>query len=187
MKAKELPTQEYLNECLTYDPETGLLYWKTRPLEHFVSQSAYRTWNTRFAGKRAFDNNDSDGYKIGALLGVKWKAHRIIYKMIHGIDPDIIDHGSGDVSDNRIDKLSNSDEIGNGRNQKLRSTNKSGIMGVYWHTALNKWRAQIRGNGKTIHLGYFDSLEEAAAVRKAAEVELGYHPNHGRDLQTVTF
>ena len=29
-------------------------------------------------------------------------------------------------------------------------------------------------------LGRFDSLDEAVAAKKAAEVRLGYHPNHGR-------
>ena len=33
-KDKELPV-EYLRECFHYDPETGELTWKERPLSHF--------------------------------------------------------------------------------------------------------------------------------------------------------
>jgi hypothetical protein len=29
-------------------------------------------------------------------------------------------------------------------------------------------------------LGNFDSFSDAVEARKAAEVEYGYHPNHGR-------
>jgi hypothetical protein len=33
---------------------------------------------------------------------------------------------------------------------------------------------------RDIHLGYFDTMEEAAAARSAALVTHGFHPNHGR-------
>lgn len=37
---------------------------------------------------------------------------------------------------------------------------------------INKYVAQIRYNGKTYHLGCFDTLEEAKKVREQKELEL---------------
>jgi hypothetical protein len=42
------------------------------------------------------------------------------------------------------------------------------------------WQARIRVNNRHIYLGVFDSMEEAVRVRKIAEREYGFHPNHGR-------
>lgn len=49
--------------------------------------------------------------------------------------------------------------------------NTSGYPGVSWDVSRDKWKAQIKVNGKNIHLGRFDTLEEAIDCRKKAENE----------------
>jgi hypothetical protein len=49
-----------------------------------------------------------------------------------------------------------------------RSGSKAGIRGVDWHRASGQWRARVTHNGKQIHVGLFDTAEEAG--RAAAEV-----------------
>jgi hypothetical protein len=44
----------------------------------------------------------------------------------------------------------------------------------------NRWRATIRGENGREELGEFTNKSDAIAVRKAREVEIGYHKNHGR-------
>src|SRR5271166_1238189 len=46
---------------------------------------------------------------------------------------------------------------------------KSGYTGVYWQKSRNKWAANITIKSKTIHLGRFNSLEDAISARKKAE------------------
>ena len=48
-----------------------------------------------------------------------------------------------------------------------------------WYEKLQKWNARISIDGKLKHLGYFDTIEEAAEARERAKYLLGYHPNHG--------
>jgi len=52
---------------------------------------------------------------------------------------------------------------------RLYSNNKSGVRGVSWSKPRGKWEAHIWVDGKKCNLGYFKTIEEAAAARKAAE------------------
>ena len=55
-------------------------------------------------------------------------------------------------------------------NQKRNSKNKSGKTGVYQKKD-GKFRAKITKDRKVIFLGDFDTIEEAIAVRKEAELK----------------
>jgi hypothetical protein len=57
-------------------------------------------------------------------------------------------------------------------NQVLSSNNKSGTKGVSFQKFKNKWRAIVVVLGKSIHLGYFDTKEEATIVRQTKAIEL---------------
>ncbi|MGM0124880.1 hypothetical protein IGI37_002274 [Enterococcus sp. AZ194] len=54
-------------------------------------------------------------------------------------------------------------------NSKIPSSNTSGVKGVTWSKKANKWKAQIGFQNKTIYLGLFSNVQEAADARKAAE------------------
>jgi hypothetical protein len=55
------------------------------------------------------------------------------------------------------------------QNAGKRSSNTSGHPGVSWHKRIYKWQARITHNYRDIFLGYFNTIEEAIAARKAAE------------------
>jgi hypothetical protein len=67
----------------------------------------------------------------------------------------------------------------NQRNMKRYVNNTSGYTGVR-RTASGKWQALITDNGRRLHLGVFEDVEDAAAAYRAKADELGYHKNHGR-------
>lgn len=163
-----LPSQEELQSLLDYDPETGRLFWKPR-------SSGWPGFNTRYAGQEAFTAVDSGGYRIGSVLKIRHRAHRVIWKLVHGTEPEQIDHEDGDRQNNRLKNLRPVTDAQNKKNTKRRSDNRSGTVGVGLHSD-GKFRARIG----TEHLGLFDTIEEAVAVRKAAEVTHNYHQNHGR-------
>ena len=54
-------------------------------------------------------------------------------------------------------------------NKSRQSNNTSGSIGVFCYKAKNKWRAHIQKDGKNIHLGYFETKEEAIEARSKAE------------------
>ena len=51
------------------------------------------------------------------------------------------------------------------------ANNSSGITGVYWDKATQKWKAQIMVAGKQIHLGRFDVKADAGAVVEVARLK----------------
>ena len=167
---------------LDYDPSTGLLTW--RPREPLTRGD--RNFNTRFAGKPAFTSQRPDGYFEGAIHNRLYRAHRVAWAVVHGVWPDKIDHINGDRSDNRLTNLRSVTVAENCLNLRLRSSNKSGRIGVSWFARDGKWRASGYINRRVTNLGHFDDLNEAIAVRERFERDHGYHSNHGRALHVAT-
>ena len=98
---KALPTKEELLDMFDYSPDTGILTWRFRPAG--FPRAAW--WNSVYAGKQA-GGLHSDGKYIRVMIqNVHHFAHRVIWKMVHGVDPGYIDHINGVYSDNRIENL----------------------------------------------------------------------------------
>lgn len=182
MATKTLPPQAALNQFLRYEPETGKLYWRHRSDDMFESgdERTRNTWNARYAGQEAFITPNAKGYLYGCIHKQKMKAHRVIWKMVTGEEPDQIDHINGSNDDNRWCNLRDVTAQENQKNLKKPKNNTSGVIGVTWDAARELWAAEIWSGNKKQHLGRFASFEKAVAVRKTAERKLGFHPNHGR-------
>ena len=182
---KKTLTQAELKRLLNYDPDTGQLTWKPRPLEMFshcknpVQQC--NAWNVRHAEKPAFTSDDGDGYLLGTIHGKSYKAHRVIVCLMSGKwPPNEVDHINGIRDDNRWENINPATQSENSRNTKMRIDNTSGITGVCWHKASKNYIAQIHSNvGKRI-CKYFSTKEEAIAQRKAWERDFGYSIRHGK-------
>ncbi len=76
-----VPDVAFLHQCFVYLPETGDLVWRDRPVHHFQTEPASRTFNTRYAG-RAVRAKDSSGYYMVDVNRRTYKAHRLIYSMM---------------------------------------------------------------------------------------------------------
>lgn len=160
-------TTERAKQLFNYCPMTGKLFNK-------VSRS------TAMIGQEAGSKNDR-GYCNVSVDGKNYLVHRVIWLMVYGTWPDDqIDHVNGIRDDNRLCNLRAVGQIENMRNRKTPKSNSSGTMGVHWNKRESCWRARIKVNGNLIELGHFKEKAEAIAARKAAELELGFHPNHGR-------
>lgn len=186
MAKRELPDPELLRKLLRYEPETGNLYWKPRTPDMFTdsqktAEHQCNNWNSRYAGKPAFTADNGHGYPYGTVCKHKLVAHRVIWAIVTGSWPTKqIDHINGDRTDNRFENIRDVSRSENLRNMALPKSNTSGVMGVHWFKNAKRWSANIRVSGKSKHLGYFDTKEEAAKARAIAERKYGYHPNHGR-------
>ncbi|WP_111519392.1 HNH endonuclease signature motif containing protein [Cupriavidus phytorum] len=180
-------TQEYLKELLSYDKDTGEFRWKPRGFCLFKTEHAAKIWNTRFPGTAA-GNVDVKGYRKIVIHQRSYKAHRLAWLYVYGEWPGAdlqIDHINGIRSDNRIANLRAVPPVENSRNLRPGRVGRSGLFGVHWDAKWNRWRAKIHEKGATVELGSFKTREEAIAARKAAEVRLGYHENHGKTVEQI--
>jgi hypothetical protein len=74
-----------------------------------------------------------------------------------------VDHINGNSLDNRKDNLRVCTRAENIRNSRKKRKKASSIYrGVSWRKVNKKWVARIQYNKKYIHLGYFDTEEDAA-------------------------
>lgn len=186
MKHRVEPSIERLREAIDYDPQTGVMVWRVRPSSHFnaKAQSAEliaARINSRLSGKPALNSVDSKGYLFGGFDGRLLRQHRAAFAICFGCWPqDEVDHINGDRTDNRIANLRAASHRENGVNAKMGTHNTSGRIGVYWRTDRGRWQARIHSRGTTHALGTFANFDDAALARKEAEIEHGFHPNHGR-------
>lgn len=165
MTPKVRPIAPHLRALLDYDPESGTLTWKTRPL-----RSDGRPNNAIRPGSEAGWLDVSTGYRRVGVLGTQIHAHRLAYFLFHDAWPEEIDHVNGDKTDNRIANLRAASHAENLRNVKRRADNTSGHPGVSWSRRDKKWYAYIRVDGKTRSLGRHDTLEDAIAARRRGEI-----------------
>lgn len=141
-----------VRSVLSYCPETGALTWTAR----------------RFgvtAGTEA--GTEHKGYRRVKIFGRLLLSHRLAWAIYHGVWPENeIDHINRVRSDNRIANLREAHRSGNMIN-RMYPTGASGITGVSKHRC--GWQATIRIEKKSVHLGLFRTIEEAAIARAAAE------------------
>lgn len=173
-----------LNDLLVYHHETGTLTWKERGMEWFSSSRSRAVWNAKYAGKKAGSvHTDNTGRKCihVSINNRKYKGHRICWELINGPIPDgmTIDHIDHNPLNNKISNLRLASQVEQKRNMPIQKNNSSGVVGVGWSKKAKRWRARIGVNGRGIEIGTIDSLGEAIEMRKRAEVEYGFHKNHG--------
>jgi hypothetical protein len=102
-----------------------------------------------------------------------YQLHRLVYKYfneewdITDISRDNqIDHININPLDNKIENLRILNCSQNTRNQNKRKNCSSKYKGVSWDKQNNKWRADIKINGKSKNLGSFDNEEDAYLAYK---------------------
>jgi len=146
---KPLPDQSALIKVLRYEEDSGRLYWKIA--------AGRRVRAGDLAGSQ-----HPDGYWMICVFGRHYAAHRIIWKIVYGVDPiNDVDHIDGNRSNNRRSNLRSATPLQNRQNKNGWGARRKG----------RKWGAQIQVNGRKIHLGTFESEEAARAAYVAAARE----------------
>lgn len=156
-------------ELFRYNYETGVLYWRWR-----INSRVPKTLE-------AGTQRKPSGYLYVSVHGRLYPVHRIVMLMCYGFYGEglEVDHINHVRNDNRLVNLRFVTHGENMRNKSVSSKNASGVTGVDFLKAKKKYRARITVDRKVIHLGYFETLEEAAAARAEANLKFKFNNNHG--------
>lgn len=142
-------TPEQVMENLTYNPETGELFWR-------------KTGKGRPPLGTPAGVINALGYRTIGLAGKRHYAHRIAWLIHYGWWPsNQIDHINGDRADNRITNLRECSHAENQLNRHAPRPNKHGFKGVDVCPKSGRFRARVVVRKKKHNLGYFDTAEEA--------------------------
>lgn len=153
-------TAERLRELLDYDPETGVFVWRVGRRGKGALGSVAGSLGPRGYLRLTVDSQD-------------YRAHRAAWLYVHGRWPAAeLDHINGQRDDNRLGNLREATHAENMQNRARHRNNTSGSAGVNWCGRKRRWVARICVDGRRRHLGYFATLEAAAAAYLAAKAEL---------------
>jgi hypothetical protein len=141
-------TQEYLQSLFDY--RDGELYWKNHK---------YKGLNGKIAGTLK-----PNGYKQVLINKRAYQAHRIIFLMLNGYLPKLIDHKDTNPSNNKIENLRPATNSENSKNCKIFKTNKSGFKNIYWNKRNKKWQVYISVDKKQKYFGQYFDIEVAKFV-----------------------
>ncbi len=112
-------------------------------------------------------------YLTGLCRGKKvinLRVHRLVAKTFipNTENKNQVDHIDNNKTNNDVNNLRWATNQKNSRNKGIGKTNTTGINRVGWYEKYKKWRAYVDIDVIKIHLGYFDSKEEAQEKRISA-------------------
>lgn len=141
------------NEYFVYDEVTGLLHWRKSPARCIQ------------IGDVASRFHKHKGCMVVTLKGVQYKVHRVIWAMMRGACPPIIDHIDRDATNNRLENLRAADVYLNAANASVHQDKGSGLprgMDIRG----NRYRVKINNTAHNIKVEkLFKTYEEAEAFR----------------------
>lgn len=165
---KDYLIPELVKLYLNYDPISGWLTWIRKPSNKVI------------IGNRAGTQVNGRDNRIIHLFGEVYIEHRLIWFMQTGKWPvgdiDHIDHNESNNAWNNLREVSHAE---NTLNLSKRKDNTSGVIGVQ-KTKRGTWLTEIQNKQLNVRKSKtFKTFEEAVAMRKQWEQELGFHVNHG--------
>lgn len=140
-------TAERLREVVHYNPIDGIFTWRVAKPRYAIGSVAGRI--------------RSDGYYAIKIDQRDYLAHRLAWLYTNGYSAIEIDHKNGNRDDCRIENLRECTRSQNFANRGPKP-GRSLPKGV--RPCRSRFQARIVFNRKEIHLGIFDTVEEARAA-----------------------
>jgi len=146
-----------LRKLLSYEPTTGIFRWLVDGRNQYQRKGAVAgCWSPQ-------------GRFIIGIEGKRYVASRLAVLYMTGRWPRaLVDHANRNPRDNRWSNLREASSSENLHNMRMRDNNQVGLKGVILCRDTGRYRARINVNYRDIHLGRFDTAEEAHAAYIAA-------------------
>ena len=125
------------------------------------------------------------GYgRFGIDASTNMLAHRMAWELMRGPIPDGMEIDHRRTCPKRCCNPAHLRTVTHKQNGENRAgprrDNTSGVHGVTWHRASQRWQVKIKHDGDWHWVGRFDTLEEADAAARAKRNELFTHNDADR-------
>lgn len=159
---RKRPTIKDIRQCFSYDPASGEIRW-------------LRCCHVSRIGSIAGWVGGNHPYRHISISGeYSLLAHHVAWAIHFGRWPKSIDHINGDGTDNRLCNLRECDQKTNSQNiRKAKVNSLTQVLGVWKHPN-GRFRATICIDGKSKHIGYFSTPEDAHAAYRVVKAKV--HP-----------
>jgi hypothetical protein len=146
---------EALRKMIDFNPDTGVFKWRER-------EDVPPKINGRRSGKIAGCFDKKTGHILIGINGRLYLAHRLAWLHFYGEWPaNHVDHINCDRSDNSIRNLRDATHSQNLWNRGASRISSTGFKGVTANKRSGGFFARITANGKTRHLGTFETAVDA--------------------------
>jgi len=153
-----------LNNLFDVYPNEGKFVWKNVSKHH-------KRLNGQEAGCPCATHNKKLYWTI-KINNTRYKRGRLMFLYVYGKFPNpCIDHINGNSIDDRIENLREATVLENAWNHKNRKRKIDLPMGVR-NMANGKFQARISYKGKQLHLGVFETPNEAKVIYETKRKEL---------------
>lgn len=160
-------TKEIIRQLVTYNEDTGEIYWKG-----LIHKSYDITKEAGFI--TTYDR------RVITINSKPYYASQLAYLYMEGYIPNEIDHKDTNSMNDAWENLRDCSKSQNQHNKNIQINNTSGVKGISYHRRVRKWQAQIKLHGKYYSAGYHRTLEEAKVAIEVLRVKLhGEFANHG--------
>lgn len=151
----------YLRSQVTLNKITGELYWKQQSSKGTRKMS------------RPIGSAHTGGYLCFSIvhMGKKYYLlnHRVVFFLDNGFWPVGVDHKDRIKSNNRPDNLRECTQKLNGGNRLAKNGGK--YKGVHYRKDRGTWSAQVTQNRKSVKLGTYTCVKEAALAYNYAALD----------------
>lgn len=165
MPVKILPLQIMLRQLFNYDPNQGVLVWRSADEIRIVFSAGYAQRN---AGQVAgYVKNQKGGRRrYVTIQGIKYLHYRLVYAWHYGPIPDgkLVDHINRQTLDDRIENLRIASRAENSRNNSAR--------GYFWDKHSGKWIVKVKADGKYHYGGLFTHEHKASLAARELKKRL---------------
>lgn len=164
MDSKNYITHNELIAKISYESETGNFFWNVNS-------------GSRAKIGQKLGSYDMYGYLTVRINKKSYKLHRLAWFYVHKIWPENdVDHINGIRNDNRLCNLRCASRKTNLENRTCKSESETGLYGAYYDKRKRKYYSAISHHNIKIHLGMFESAQEAhnAYIDAKQKLHAGY-------------
>ena len=166
LEKQKVIIRKYENNLIKLNVE---VFRSVENYDNYAVSSFGRVKNTK-TGRILKAGLNRNGYFIVMLCENAIKKTYLVHRLVacafidNPDNKECVDHKNNDRTSNQLTNLRWATTKENSQNNKLSNNNTSNVKGVSFDKKAKIWRARIKIDGISVHIGYYNNLEEVFGI-----------------------